>query len=55
MFQKEVGEKIAANILQNYGRLSILTNFRLSVIKKFTSIPLIVFTQTKSDFYGYLF
>lgn len=36
MFQKELGEKIVGNYLSsNYGRLSILTNFRLQIIKKF--------------------
>ncbi len=37
MFQKELGEKIISKYpSSNYGRLSILTNFSLDVIKKFT-------------------
>ena len=36
MFQKELGEKIIGKFpSKNYGRLSIITNFRLRVIKKF--------------------
>ena len=36
MFQKELGEKIIGKFpSKNYGRLSIVTNFRLRVIKKF--------------------
>ena len=36
MFQKELGDKIIGNFkTSNYGRLSILTNFRLNVKKKF--------------------
>lgn len=36
MFQKELGDKITANFpSSNYGRLSILTNYRLSFINKF--------------------
>ena len=36
MFQKELGEKIIAKFpSKNYGRLSIITNFKLRVIKKF--------------------
>ena len=37
MFQKELGDKIIGNFnSKNYGRLSILTNFRLTVFNKFT-------------------
>ena len=36
MFQKELGDKITANFpSSNYGRLSILTNYRLSFMNKF--------------------
>jgi 16S rRNA (adenine1518-N6/adenine1519-N6)-dimethyltransferase len=36
MFQKELGEKIIGKYLSaNYGRLSILSNYRLSLVKKF--------------------
>ena len=47
MFQKEVGEKIICNYPSvNYGRLSILSNFKLNFIKNLT-FPLIVFTQNQ--------
>ena len=40
MFQKELGEKILGKYLtKNYGRLSILTNFRLKVLNKFFVSP----------------
>ncbi len=36
MFQKELGEKVIGKYNDhNYGRLSILTNYRLKIIKKF--------------------
>ncbi|GIS78079.1 MAG: hypothetical protein CM1200mP13_14380 [Candidatus Pelagibacterales bacterium] len=36
MFQKEVGERIIANKNEkNYGRLSIISNWRLNVTKNF--------------------
>ena len=36
MFQRELGEKIIAKYPSaNYGRISILTSYRLEVIKKF--------------------
>ena len=36
MFQRELGEKIIGSYPSlNYGRLSILTNYRLKVFKKF--------------------
>ena len=38
MFQKELGEKILGKFLsKNYGRLSIITNLKLKVVKKFFS------------------
>ncbi len=40
MFQKELGEKIIGKYLtKNYGRLSILTNFRLKILNKFFVSP----------------
>ena len=40
MFQKELGEKIISKYpSKNYGRISILTNFRLKVTKKFLVSP----------------
>ena len=36
MFQKELGEKILGKYsTKNYGRISILTNYRLALLKKF--------------------
>ena len=36
MFQKELGEKILGKYLsRNYGRLSILSSFRLKLVDKF--------------------
>ncbi len=36
MFQKELGEKIIGKYLSsNYGRLSIISNYRLNILKKF--------------------
>jgi 16S rRNA (adenine1518-N6/adenine1519-N6)-dimethyltransferase len=40
MFQKELGEKIVCSFpSRNYGRLSILTNYRLKNLKKFLVSP----------------
>jgi 16S rRNA (adenine1518-N6/adenine1519-N6)-dimethyltransferase len=40
MFQKELGEKIFGKFpSKNYGRLSIISNFRLKTLKKFTVSP----------------
>ena len=40
MFQKELGEKIIGKYsTKNYGRISILTNFRLKVLEKFLVSP----------------
>ena len=40
MFQKELGDKIIADYpSSNYGRLSILTNYRLHVVDKFIVSP----------------
>ncbi len=48
MFQKELGEKIIGKFLtKNYGRLSILTNFKLSVLNKFQVSPNCFFPKPK--------
>ena len=48
MFQKELGEKIIGKFsTKNYGRLSILTNFRLKIIKKFLVSPFSFFPKPK--------
>ena len=40
MFQKELGEKITGEFLSShYGRLSILANYKLNIIKKFQVSP----------------
>ena len=48
MFQKELGEKIIASFPSlNYGRLSILTNYRLNIKKKFIVSPNCFFPKPK--------
>ena len=48
MFQKELGEKIICRYpSSNYGRLSILANFRLNFIKKFYVSPNCFFPKPK--------
>ena len=48
MFQKELGEKIIGKFLtKNYGRLSILTNYKLSVLNKFQVSPNCFFPKPK--------
>ena len=48
MFQKELGEKIIGNYLtKNYGRLSILSNLRLHIVKKFNVSPNCFFPKPK--------
>ncbi len=48
MFQKELGEKIISKYpSSNYGRLSILTNLKLSLIKKFFVSPNCFFPKPK--------
>ena len=48
MFQKELAEKIIAEYpSSNYGRLSILSSFRLNVIKKFLVSPNCFFPKPK--------
>ena len=48
MFQKELGEKIIGKFHSpNYGRLSILSNFRLNISKKFLVSPNCFFPKPK--------
>ena len=48
MFQKELGEKIIGKYpSSNYGRLSILTSYRLSVLNKFFVSPNCFFPKPK--------
>ena len=48
MFQKELGEKILGKFRsKNYGRLSILTNYRLKVFSKFLVSPNCFFPKPK--------
>ena len=50
MFQKEVGEKIIAKFkTKNYGRLSLLSNFRLDVLNKFIVSKNCFFPKPKVD------
>ena len=48
MFQKELGEKIIGKFTsKHYGRLSILANFKLFIIKKFLVSPNCFFPKPK--------
>ena len=48
MFQKELGEKIIGKYpSKNYGRLSIISNYRLNVIRKFLISPNSFFPKPK--------
>tara|TARA_Y100000591_G_scaffold329988_1_gene359782 strand:+ start:191 stop:976 length:786 start_codon:yes stop_codon:yes gene_type:complete len=48
MFQKELGEKILGKFsTSNYGRLSILSNYRLNIIDKFLVSPNSFFPKPK--------
>ena len=48
MFQKELGEKILGKFsTKNYGRISILTSYRLALCKKFEVSPSCFFPQPK--------
>ena len=48
MFQKELGEKILGKFsTKNYGRISILTSYRLAFCKKFEVSPNCFFPQPK--------
>ena len=50
MFQKEVGEKIIANLgSRNYSRLSIITKFRLKVLNYFYVSKNCFFPKPKVD------
>ena len=48
MFQKELGEKIIGKFpSKNYGRISIITGYRLNILKKFTISPNCFFPKPK--------
>ena len=48
MFQKELGEKIIGKFgSNNYGRLSIISNFRMNILKKFLVSPNSFFPKPK--------
>ena len=48
MFQKKLGEKkLLQNIQIKIGRISVLTNYRYNIIKKFTVSPTHASTETK--------
>ena len=48
MFQKELGEKIIAKFpSKHYGRLSVFTNYKLKIIKKFFVSPNCFFPKPK--------
>ena len=48
MFQKELGEKILGKYKSsNYGRLSILSNYRLKLFNKFLVTPTCFFPRPK--------
>ena len=48
MFQKEMSQRILGPFKsENYGRLSILTNFRLDIVKKFNVSPNYFFSSQK--------
>ena len=48
MFQKELGEKIIGKYMSSsYGRLSILSNFRLKIVNKFIVSPNCFFPKPK--------
>jgi len=50
MFQKEMADRIIGNYgTSKYGRLSILTNYRLSVLNKFKISPNCFFPKPKID------
>ena len=50
MFQKEMSQRIMGPFKsENYGRLSILTNFRLDIVKRFNVSPNCFFPKPKVD------
>ena len=53
MFQKELGEKIIAKFpSKKYGRLSILTSYKLNVKDKFLVSPNCFFPKPKNIFFS---
>ena len=55
MFQKELGEKIIAKFpSKQYGRLSIITNFRLTKIKNFWFHQIVFFQDQKLYLWLYI-
>ena len=53
MFQKELGEKIIGKFPSSkYGRLSIISNYRLENIEKFIVSENCFFSKTKSKING---
>ena len=50
MFQKELGNKILGKFpSKNYGRLSIFTNYKTKILKKFLVSPNCFFPKPKVD------
>ena len=50
MFQKEIAERIVGKLnTSKYGRLSILTNYRLNITKKFNVSPNCFLPKPKVD------
>ena len=48
MFQKELGEKIVGKFpSKSYGRISILANYRLNILKKIFSISKLFFSKNQ--------
>ena len=55
MFQREMGYRILGKYkTKNYGRLSILSKYRLDILNKFFVSPN-CFSKTKSNFNGHSF
>ena len=56
MFQKEVENKIKAKVGEkDYGRLSIITKFKLNVTKCFDVSNNCFFSEAKSEFNSFAF
>ena len=52
-FKKELGDKIIGNYpSKNYGRLSILTNFKFDIMNKFLVSPNCFVPRPKGNFNG---
>ena len=48
MFQKELGEKIISKFpSKNYGRLSILTNYKLRIMEKLLFLRIVLFQDQR--------